>query len=148
MELGVKHGASATALLLGCNGDVWGFDIAMTPEARRLGELAGNRWHYVIGDSRTADVPDCDLMFIDSMHNYEHVRAELEAHADKVSKYLVFHDTITFGSFGAVDESGRTVEGVLGIRPAIDELMMRDQTWFIERHDTHSHGLLVLERWT
>jgi hypothetical protein len=34
----------------------------------------------------------------------------------------------------------------LGIRPAIDELLIRDPSWRIVAHYTDSHGLLVLER--
>lgn len=147
VEFGCKHGASATALLLGCPGLVVSYDIAETPRARQLKELAGIGWCYRLQDTRTADdVPDCDLLFIDSLHTYAQVKAELQRHAHRVSRYLVFHDTITFGSVGAVDESGKAVPGVLGIRPAIDELMIADPSWRIARHDTHSHGLLVLAR--
>ena len=145
-EFGVKDGASASALLLGCPGPVYGFDIKETSAARKLQSLVGKTWVYTICDTREAVLPECDLLFLDSMHNYDHVRAELEIHAEKVRKYLIFHDTITFGSVGALDESGNPASGTLGIRPAIDELMMRDRSWFIERHDYHSHGLLVLER--
>jgi hypothetical protein len=34
----------------------------------------------------------------------------------------------------------------LGIRPAIDDLMIRDPSWRIVARYTDSHGLLVLER--
>ena len=147
VELGCKNGASATALLAGCKGDVWSYDILPTSRALAMREWAGDRWHYVCPqDTRTADIPHCGLCFVDAMHQYDHVRTELTRHADKVSRYLVFHDTITFGSVGAVDESGKAVPGILGIRPAIDELMLRDRSWFLVRHDYHSHGLLVLQR--
>jgi hypothetical protein len=146
VELGCRDGASATALLLGTDADVYSFDIEPRPRAMRLAEIVGERWHYVIGDSRTADVPECDLMFVDAQHDYAHVNAELLAHAGKVRKYLCFHDTITFGSHGAIGESGRYDPEVLGIRPAIDQLMMRDESWRLVRHDTHSHGFLVLQR--
>lgn len=145
-EFGTKNGASATALLLGCSGKVTSYDILPTPRALALKEIAGPRWEYKIEDTRTAKVEPTEMLFVDAMHNYHHVRAELEAHADKVSRFLVFHDTITFGSFGAVDESGREQRDVLGIRPAIDELMIRNREWFIREHHYHSHGLLVLER--
>ena len=34
----------------------------------------------------------------------------------------------------------------LGIRPAIDQLLMRDPSWRIMAHYLDSHGLLVLSR--
>lgn len=154
-EFGVKRGASSAALLLGA-ASVYSYDIVATPDALAIKALVGERWHYQIGDSRTADVPSCDLLFVDSAHDYEHVKAELSAHADKARRYLVFHDVLTFGSVGARGESGDQLwaykRGVsvprecLGIRPAIDELMIRDPSWHIAASYTDSHGLLVLER--
>jgi hypothetical protein len=155
VEFGVKRGASSSALLCGA-ARVMSFDIASTPEARELKRIAGEKWDYRIADSRTADVPPCDLLFIDSQHDYEQCAAELEAHADKVRHFLAFHDTITFGSVGAAGESGEhkwqykrgqsCPAEALGIRPAIDELMVRDPSWRIMRHYPDSHGLLILRR--
>lgn len=155
VEFGVKRGASATALLLGA-ARVVSYDVVPTEEARALQALAGERWSYRLEDSRTAHVPACDLLFVDSLHTYDQVRAELEAHADRVRRWLVFHDVTTFGEVAAVGETGRqawqyepgqSVPDVhRGIRPAIDELMIRDPSWHIFSRDTHSHGLLVLER--
>lgn len=155
VEFGVKHGASSAALLLGAS-HVISFDVVETPQARQLQALAGDRWEYRIQDSRRAFVPECQLLFIDSLHTYAQVSDELEAHAHKVKRYLVFHDSLTFGSIGAKGESGEQLwtyqRGVsvpleaLGIRPAIDELMVRDPSWHIVAHDVTSHGLLILER--
>lgn len=155
VEFGVKKGASSTALLLGAQ-QVYSYDVIETPEAVALAQLAGDRWIYRIADSRTAFVPDCELLFIDSLHTFDQVAAELKHAAYSVRKYLIFHDTITFGSIGAKGESGEQLwqyqRGhsipfeALGIRPAIDELMIRDPSWRIAAHYTDSHGLLVLER--
>jgi hypothetical protein len=156
VEFGVKRAGSSAALLMGAE-YLTSYDIVPTPEARRLQASAPSRWEYRIGDSRTAPVERCDLLFIDSLHTYEQMRAELARHADAVGRYLVCHDTITFGSVGAAGESGRpcwtpTAVGeavpreALGIRLAVDELMARDRSWQIAAHYPDSHGLLVLER--
>jgi hypothetical protein len=155
VEFGVKRAASSSALLLGASCLI-SYDLVPTPEAQRLHGLLRYRWDYHIGDSRYAPAVDCELLFIDSLHTYEQCRDELTRHADLVSRYLVFHDTITFGSIGAAGESGQhrwiytpgqaVPKEALGIRPAIDELMMRDRSWHIRAHYTDSHGLLVLER--
>jgi len=155
VEFGVKRGASSSALLLGAK-HVVSYDIAATPEARELKRVAGERWDYRIADSRDADVPECSLCFVDSLHTYAQVRDELK-HADKVSKCLVFHDVATFGEIGALAETGRqswtyvpgrgsVPDEHRGIRPAIDELCIRDPSWRIVARYTDSHGLLVLER--
>ncbi len=154
-EFGVQHGASSSALLLGAD-EVYSYDIHETPMARHLKEIAGSRWHYHIANSLEVEIPMCELLLIDSLHTYKQCLSELALHADMVTKRLVFHDTLTFGSIGADGESGRQSwtyqRGLsvpmehLGIRPAIDALMMRDHTWRIENHYVHSHGLLVLKR--
>jgi hypothetical protein len=96
------------------------------------------------------------MLFVDSLHTFAQCDAELRRHADSVRKLLVFHDTITFGSIGAAGETGKhswiytpgesVPQQHLGIRPAIDNLMIRDHSWKIVGHHTESHGLLVLER--
>jgi hypothetical protein len=153
-EFGVKRAASSSALLLGAL-RVISYDIVPTPEARHL-QAAEPRWEYRIQDSREAPVEPCDLLFIDSLHTYAQVEAELTRHADSVARWLIFHDSITFGSIGADGETGRQTwtyqagvpvpRGHLGIRPAIDALMIRDRSWQIAAHYPDSHGLLVLER--
>ena len=155
VEFGVKHGASSSALLMEA-GHVISYDILETPQARQLQRIAGDQWEYRIEDSVAAIVPPCDLLLVDSLHTYAHCNAELNAHADRVRRYLLFHDVTTFGEVGAEGESGRqswtyvTGQSVpaehTGIRPAIDFLMIRDPSWRIEARYTHSHGLLVLER--
>lgn len=155
VEFGVKRGASSSALLLGAR-RVISYDIDETPEARALQAAVGERWDYRIGDSREAKFDSAEMLFVDSLHSYEQVQAELR-HADKVTRYLVFHDVTTFGEIGALGETGRTSwtyvpgrgsvpPGHYGIRPAIDELMIRDGSWRIVERRVESHGLLVLER--
>lgn len=155
VEFGVKTGASSAALLMGAE-RVLSYDIAETAEAREMEEAASGRWTYRIQDSRRADPVSCDLLFVDSLHTYEQCRAELARHADGVKSLLVFHDSLTFGTVGADGESGRQLWtyapgaavplSALGIRPAIDELMIRDPSWQVKAHYLDSHGLLVLER--
>jgi len=154
VEFGVKRGASSSALLLAA-ARVVSYDVIETRQARELLRVAPS-WEYRIEDSRRADVPSCDLLLIDSLHTYAQVKAELEAHADNVRRWLVFHDVITFGVIGADGETGAHLwtyqrgqsvpPEALGIRPAIDELMIRDPSWRVAASYTDSHGLLVLER--
>lgn len=156
VEFGVKRGASSSALLLGAN-RVISYDIAPTPEAKQLAEIVGDRWSYRIEDSRAAAVPECDLLFVDSQHDYEQCSAELVAHGNKARRWLVFHDTSTFGVVGANGETGKHkwtyVAGkgsvpldCLGIRQAIDEHMIANPHWVIHAAYPDSHGLLVLRR--
>lgn len=155
VEFGVKKGASSSAFLVAAN-RVLSYDLVETKSARELERLAGDRWSYRLGDSRTADVPPCDLIFFDTQHDYDTLKAELDAHGRQASRYLVFHDTTTFGSIAANGELGthrwQYVVGQsvprehLGIRHAIDEWLIAERAWRIAASYWESHGLLVLER--
>lgn len=155
VEFGVNKGGSSSALILGAE-HVISYDLRETSRARSLERAAGEWWEYRLQDSRTACFPPPDLLFVDSLHTYSQCRAELDAHANRVKRYLVFHDVITFGVIGADGEAGDHLweyevgasvpPEALGIRPAIDELMVRDPSWRILASYTDSHGLLVLER--
>lgn len=155
VEFGVKRGASSCALLLGAH-RVVSYDVVETREARALQAIAGERWDYRLEDSRTADVPECDLLFVDSLHTYAQTKAELEAHGNKARRFLVFHDVTTFGEVAAVGETGAQawtyVRGQSlplqhrGIRPAIDEFQIASPEWRIAARYVDSHGLLILSR--
>lgn len=156
VEFGVKRGASSSALLLGAK-RVVSYDIAETPQARELQKIAGDRWEYRIEDSRKAAVPECDLLFVDSQHDYETCYAELMAHGNNARKFLVLHDHMTFGVVGADGETGRQkwqyVPGkgsvpldCLGILQAVFDFMATWRSWRVEASFPESHGLLVLRR--
>ena len=159
IEFGVKRGASSTAWLLSAR-HVTSYDTVESLEARQLESIVDGRWTYRIQSSLEATAQFCDLLFIDSLHTFAQTDAELRRHADLVKCYLVFHDTITFGVVGASGNSGRqswnhsqhvgqsVPTAHLGIRPAIDDLMVRDASWRIMEHSPLSHGLLVLKRGT
>ena len=155
IEFGTRHGASASALLLGAS-RVISYDLVRSRRIADLAAAAGNRWTFSQQDSRQAPVMPCDLLFLDSHHTYTQLAAELERHADAVTRWLIFHDTMTFGSIGADGESGcpsfQLIRGTqiprahYGIRLAIDELQIRDPSWRTWAHYPESHGLLVLKR--
>lgn len=155
IEFGVRRGASSSALILGAQ-HVISYDIVETPEAKRLQAIAGDRWEYHVSSSLTAPIQPCDLLFIDSLHTFRQCDAELRRHADAVSRWLVFHDSVWRGTLGErtkdidrrriIDSNDKIRLDALGIRPAIDDLMLRDPSWYIAAAYHESCGLLVLER--
>lgn len=156
IEFGTQHGASASALLLGAR-RVISYDLKYSPRLEALATAAGDRWLFRRQDSgRGPSIESCDLLFVDSLHTDAQVTAELSRHADAVRRWLIFHDTMTFGSVGADGASGclsyhhnrgeEIPREHYGIRLAIDQLQIRDPSWRIYEHYPESHGLLVLER--
>ena len=96
---------------------------------------------FIEADTRMVDISPTDLLFIDTWHVEEQLRVELERHAPKAQKFIILHDTETFG------ERGET-EGHRGLRPALDEFLVSEegQNWFVLESFKNCNGLTVLER--
>ena len=78
-------------------------------------------------------------MFIDTLHDYEQLREELRLHAGKARRYVVLHDTTTFG------ERGET-PGHRGLWPAVEEfLALGAVPPQRPPRCENNHGLTVLE---
>ena len=76
------------------------------------------------------DIEPTDLLFIDTDHTYEQCSKELQMHAHKVRKYLIFHDTNLFKD----------------LNRAISEFIEANKEWKIKEVLTNNNGLTVLER--
>ena len=140
-EFGTRTGASTLALLRAVPERLVAYDLYRHPEVDRLEELA--RLQYVDflfrqEDTRCADPEPTDLLFIDTFHTRDQLEAELAAAGAKVRRYLVFHDTETYGKHGE--------DGGDGLWPAIAEFVRRDPTWCLLEHRAENHGLTVLWR--
>jgi len=77
------------------------------------------------------EIPEVDMLFIDTDHTYEQLKGELARHGNKVKKYLVFHDTVSCET---------------ELMPAIEEFMKANKKWKIKEHYKFNNGVLVLER--
>ena len=60
-----------------------------------------------------------DLLFIDTLHTYSQLSEELKLHHTKVKKYLIFHDTISYGT----QNEHNTPDEKQGLVPAIKEFL-------------------------
>ena len=99
----------------------------------------GTNFEFILGDSRKVNLPEHDLLFIDTLHNYDVLREELANQSIKTKKYIIFHDTTTFGNR---DESG----GGKGLNPAISEFISINPKWSIKYVFTNNNGLTVLQK--
>jgi hypothetical protein len=99
---------------------------------------AGRNVTLHIADTRNVQIEETDLMLVDSLHVYEQVQKELELHAGKVKKYLLFHDTTLFSDRGEF--------GGKGIWPAIQEFMDSHPEWQLIERRTNNNGLTILKR--
>lgn len=103
-------------------------------------------WKIVLGDSRSAEtvakarelLPDgmlADLIFIDTIHEYEHLRQELEVWKGIASRdcLWLFHDTWMYGGYNRMTD-------------AIKEFAASDGRWRYQDLSTECHGLGALVR--
>ena len=105
----------------------------------RLERHAGKtRFAFYRQDVLEADIAETDLLFIDTWHVYGQLKAELERHAGKVRRYIVLHDTETYGHKGEA-------EGEQGLWLAVEEFLAKGG-FGLKAHYKNNNGLTVLER--
>jgi hypothetical protein len=139
-EFGTRTGVSTLALLRGLPERLVAYDWDRRPEVERLAELArlqGVDFSFRQEDTRRADLDETDLLFIDTYHTRAQLEAELAA-GERVRRYLIFHDTETFGEEGE--------DGGEGLWPGIAAFVRRNPTWCLLAHHPANHGLTVLWR--
>ena len=140
-EFGTRTGVSTLAFLRALPERLVAYDLYRLPEVDRLEELARLQnidFLFRLEDTRHAEIEPTDLLFIDTDHTRSQLEAELAAAAAKVRRYLIFHDTETFG------EEGR--DGGDGLWPAIAAFVRDNPAWCLLDHDPANNGLTVLWR--
>lgn len=148
-EFGMRGGASTVALLAGQPEVLISWDINPTAiVSQRCADLLGVAGRTVfqprVGDTlQISPIEPTDLLFIDTLHTGTQLLAELVRHADpvenRVRKYLVFHDTVTFGEVGE--------DGKPGLRHAIRFFQAKHAfpLWRLHEDRQNNNGLVVLE---
>lgn len=136
VEFGVYTGLSTAAFLSGIPKKLTSYDIT-DENLTVLDELYAHAkqhnidFEFRIGDSLEVDIEECDLLFIDTVHKRSHCAAELARHANKVKKYIVFHDTTSFP----------------GVFQAAVDFLIDNKSWHIVKHCNIDSGLLVLKKY-
>lgn len=101
LELGVRSGNSTSALLAAAervDGHVWSVDIDV-PHVPGYWSETG-RWTFLRADDLDPALvellpAEVDVLFIDTLHTYEHTRAELDLYVPRVKPggVILMHDT-------------------------------------------------------
>lgn len=145
VEFGVRGIVSTWALLAGKPKKVVSYDIvhpaiygANLSEVVDAANESSIEFEFINGNTLDVSIPECDMLFIDTLHEAGQTIRELRAHANKVKKYIVFHDTVTFGITGEL--------GGLGICHAIDRFLGENTDWQTKEIFTNNNGLTILER--
>lgn len=115
----------------------------------QIAEEFGLNYQFVQANVLDIEIEETDLLFLDTWHAYKQLKAELKLHSSKVKKYLMFHDTTTYGY---VDETNYEALGDewkgegIGIWRAIEEFLEENKQWVLEKRFTNNNGLTILKR--
>lgn len=90
---------------------------------------------YALGDI-VPNLPETELLFVDTKHNFDQLWAELQAYHSKTTRFIIVHDTV---SFGMVGEGGGA-----GLLAAIAKFTDEHPQWKIIRQHNHQYGLTIL----
>lgn len=139
VELGVRSIVSTWALLAGKPKQLISVDITHPNDyGGNIMEVydatadAGIAFDFVQKSSLEIDLPDIDLLFIDTLHEYSQLSQELKKHQPFVNKYIIMHDTNLAG-----DE---------GMKRAVNEFLDANPQWEIAEYFLNNNGLTVLKR--
>ena len=150
LELGVRWVVASWAFLAGKPKVYMGFDIehpskfgASLDELKKGAEQQGTQFDFILGDDLNPKIynqlPNFDLIFIDTDHTYQQVKSELEIYHSKANKYIMLHDTISFRNGGFEGDKK-------GIWAAIMEFLFYHEEWELWESFANNNGLTILKR--
>lgn len=159
-EFGTRFGISTSALICGQPDTVVSYDInkgffePYQSEVEALAQAAGVNFQFVEGDVLGVSIEETDLLFIDTYHTYNQLTKELNKHNSKVKKYIVLHDTVTYGTtdekpyeYGVVSEDLKGLQRAReGLWVALEDFLAASPDWRIKEHYENNNGLTVLEK--
>jgi hypothetical protein len=134
-EMGVRAIVSTWALLAGTPKKLTSIDIkhpseygGNIDEVSTLAKEAGIEFEFILGDTLIMDIEECDMLFIDTLHFYDHLTKELERHSTKAKHCIAFHDTTSCPE----------------VYQAILDFIAKNPVWRIDLHKENNNGLLFL----
>ena len=146
IEMGVRNVVSTWALLLANPKKLISIDLYNPayygPNDLELVQNCAVEYEidfeFVIGNVLNMEISECDLLFIDTLHNYNQLKQELSLHSNKVKKYIIFHDTESFRFKGETNNEN-------GIWPAIEEFLEENKHWSVCEIFTNNNGLTIIK---
>jgi hypothetical protein len=154
-EMGVRVPTSTWAFLTSKPKKMISYDIVNAPGIDEVKSIANENqldYQFIIDDVLQIDMEQTDLLFIDTLHTYNQLSSELKLHSHKVNKYIILHDTVTYGF---IDEQiydhasyyiKSSSKSKSGLRYAISEFLNQNLDWVIDREYLNNNGLTILRK--
>lgn len=126
----------------------WGGDIQSVYDTAEAYNL---NFEFIEADVLNIEIEETDLLFIDTWHHYNQLKAELAKHSYKAKKYICFHDTTSYEhkSEPTTSENAFTEElrWDKGLWDAVTEFLEENKdTWKLKERYTNNNGFTIIER--
>lgn len=156
-EMGVRWVSSTWPLLLSNPKKMISYDIVRHPKIEEVIDLSKNYnidYQFIQSDVLTIEIEETELLFIDTLHTYNQLVCELDIHSDKCSKYIILHDTTSFGEVDemiyehASNEIKKIETKKQGLWNAVLDFLdtEKGKFWEIKERFTNNNGLTILKR--
>lgn len=110
----------------------------------------GLDFEFKQADVLKIEIEETDLLFLDTWHAYDQLKAELDLHSPKARKYIIMHDTTSYEYRDEPLTSENTFEGEKssgkGLWPAITEFLDSTDEWILHKRYTNNNGITILKR--
>jgi hypothetical protein len=158
IEMGVRGITSTWGFLMGNpkklisidfqHPEVFGGDIN---EVYRVASDLGIEYEFRLEDTLKCEIERCDLLFIDTWHDFLQLKSELFRHHFKVNKYIILHDTNSYGFkdedlYSEYDLGRQETNLPKGLIAAVDEFLFHNQDWFIFERFANNNGITILKK--
>ena len=107
--------------------------------------------YFTEADVLEIDIEETDLLFIDTWHCYDQLKAELARHSDKAKKYICFHDTTSYAHRNEPLTSENNWQDKVtdgkGVWDAVSEFLDANKdTWELVHRYTNNNGFTIIKR--
>lgn len=165
IEIGIRGIVSTWGILQGLSEnstgirEYIGIDINSPPSeklklAQTLANDNGINFLFWQANDMTIQIPEVDMLFIDTIHTYCHLTYELETFSPQVQKYISMHDTsepwgtrddqVYYGNYSEYPASyDRTKRGLWA---AVEDFLKNHPEWELKERYFNNHGFTVLQR--
>jgi hypothetical protein len=110
----------------------------------------GLNFEFKQADVLEIEIEETDLLFLDTWHAYDQLKAELDRHNSKTRKYIIMHDTTSYESRDEPLTSENTFKGEKssgkGLWPAITEFLKSNSDWVMHKRYINNNGITILKR--
>lgn len=156
IEMGVRYAVTTWAFLASNAKKIISYDIRYDKSIEEVIEAAkmyDKDFTFIEADVLKIDIINTDLLFIDTLHSYSQLSQELEKHSSSVNKYIILHDTETFGYRDesiyshASDLASKYYEKE-GLKPVISDFLASDigSSWRLHEEYKNNNGLTILKK--